>query len=199
LAIVTATSKTFPRAFRLAAVYYLGSLEKTIAQSQTEPTLLAGWTTANILDLVSPMHQKKQPLAYSVVRREHPALVSAAEARFGSWGMTLRAKGNLSAAQRGGHGLSYLSGSCKRRLPRQPQKVSRVTATWSIAKSALTSSALTSRGWLSLGLMPRSSGAPRSIAVKRGTASTWTIWKSQGDSVTRFPSSRRAAMRRLGW
>ena len=46
-----------------------------------------------ILDLVYQMHKNKQPLAYSVVRREHPALVSAAEARFGSWGMTLRAKG----------------------------------------------------------------------------------------------------------
>ena len=39
------------------------------------------------------MHKSKQSLAYSVVRRKYPALVSAAEAYLGSWGMTLYADG----------------------------------------------------------------------------------------------------------
>jgi hypothetical protein len=62
------SKKALPQALKLAAVYYLGSVEKAIAQSQTDPTILAGWTTATILDLVSQRHKNKQSLVYSVVR-----------------------------------------------------------------------------------------------------------------------------------
>ena len=82
-----------PQALRLAAVYYLGSLDKAIAALKTDPTILAGWSTAKILATVSRMHKSKESLAYSVVRRKYPALVSAAEAYLGSWGRTLYANG----------------------------------------------------------------------------------------------------------
>jgi hypothetical protein len=82
-----------PQALRLAAVYYLGSLEKAITALKTDPTLLAGWSTAKILATVSRMHKSKESLAYTVVRRRYPALVSAAEAYLGSWGRTLCANG----------------------------------------------------------------------------------------------------------
>jgi hypothetical protein len=39
------------------------------------------------------MHRTKVGLAYAKVRREFPALVSAAEAYFGSWGEALYAAG----------------------------------------------------------------------------------------------------------
>jgi hypothetical protein len=82
-----------PQALRLAAVYYLGSLEKAMAALKTDPTILAGWSTAKILATVSQIHKSKESLAYSVVRRKYPALVSAAEAYLGSWGRTLYANG----------------------------------------------------------------------------------------------------------
>jgi hypothetical protein len=82
-----------PERLGLAAVYHLGSLEKAIAALKTDPTILAGWSTAKILATVSRMHKSKQSLAYTVVRRKYPALVSAAEAYLGSWGRTLHANG----------------------------------------------------------------------------------------------------------
>jgi hypothetical protein len=39
------------------------------------------------------MHQSKLSLAYATARRQHMALVSAAEAHFGSWGKALYAAG----------------------------------------------------------------------------------------------------------
>ena len=60
------------QALRLAAVYYLGSLEKAVAALKTDPTILAGWSTAKILAMLSRMHKSKQSLAYSVVRRKYP-------------------------------------------------------------------------------------------------------------------------------
>src|SRR5688572_21768232 len=81
-----------PHALSVAAVYYLGSVEKAIAALKTDRTILAGWSTAKILATVSRMHRSKQSLEYSVVRRKYPALVSAAEAYLGSWGKTLYAQ-----------------------------------------------------------------------------------------------------------
>jgi hypothetical protein len=94
LAVLRALSKfldgrsieDIPRALRLAAVYYLGSVKKAIVDLKTNPAILAGWITAKILATVSRMHKSKQSLAYSVVRRKYPALVSAAEAYFGRLG-----------------------------------------------------------------------------------------------------------------
>jgi hypothetical protein len=37
------------------------------------------------------MHRSKEKLAYAIVRRESPALLTAAEAYFGSWGKALHA------------------------------------------------------------------------------------------------------------
>jgi hypothetical protein len=39
------------------------------------------------------MHRSKESLTYGKARREIPALVSAAEAHFGSWGKALYAAG----------------------------------------------------------------------------------------------------------
>ena len=38
-----------PHALRVAADYYVGSLEKAIAELKTDPKILAGWSTAKIL------------------------------------------------------------------------------------------------------------------------------------------------------
>jgi hypothetical protein len=54
---------------------------------------LHGWSKPKILKILSRMHRTKVGLAYAKVRREFPALVSAAEAYFGSWGEALYAAG----------------------------------------------------------------------------------------------------------
>jgi hypothetical protein len=45
------------------------------------------------LAVLSRMHRSNESLAYGRMRREIPALVSAAEAHFGSWGKALYAAG----------------------------------------------------------------------------------------------------------
>jgi len=45
------------------------------------------------MTVISRMHRAKESLAYGRIRREVPALVSAAEAHFGSWGKALYAAG----------------------------------------------------------------------------------------------------------
>ena len=48
---------------------------------------------AGAIAVLSRMHRSKDRLGYASARRELPALVSAAEAYFGSWGKALYAAG----------------------------------------------------------------------------------------------------------
>jgi hypothetical protein len=54
---------------------------------------LGGWSKTKIIATLAGMHRSKETLAYADVRRESPALLSAAEAYFGSWGRALHAAG----------------------------------------------------------------------------------------------------------
>jgi hypothetical protein len=54
---------------------------------------LHGWNRRKIITVLSRMHRSKESLAYARARRVVPALVSAAEAHFGSWGKALYAAG----------------------------------------------------------------------------------------------------------
>ena len=54
---------------------------------------MSGWSKPKILKILWQMHRAKVGLAYAKGRREFPALVSAAEAYFGSWGNALYAAG----------------------------------------------------------------------------------------------------------
>jgi hypothetical protein len=54
---------------------------------------LRGWSKQKILKILSKRHRSKKDLAYAEARRTVPALVSAAEAYFGSWGTALYAAG----------------------------------------------------------------------------------------------------------
>jgi hypothetical protein len=78
---------------RLQAEYYFGSLRKAIAALKKDRRLSRGWSKPKILQILSRMHLAKVELAYAKIRREFPALVSAAEAYFGSWGKALYAAG----------------------------------------------------------------------------------------------------------
>jgi hypothetical protein len=78
---------------KLQAEYYFGSLRKATAALKKDRRLSHGWSKPKILRILSRMHRAKVGLAYAKVRREFPALVSAAEAYFGSWGKALYAKG----------------------------------------------------------------------------------------------------------
>ena len=82
-----------PHALRLQAEHYFGSLRKAIATLKKDRRLSGSWSKPKILKILSRMHRTKVGLAYAKVRREFPALVSAAEAYFGSWGKALQAAG----------------------------------------------------------------------------------------------------------
>jgi hypothetical protein len=58
---------------------------------KTDAKLLNGWSQRKIITVLAHMHRSKEKLNYG--RREFPALVSAAEAYFGSWGKALYAAG----------------------------------------------------------------------------------------------------------
>ena len=70
------------------------SLEKAIAALKKQGDRLPGWNRRKIMTVLSRMHRAKESLAYGRMRREVPALVSAAEAHFGSWGKALYAAGH---------------------------------------------------------------------------------------------------------
>jgi hypothetical protein len=82
-----------PEKLKLHAVYYFGSLRKAKAALKTDRRVLAGWSGAKIIGEIVQMHRSDKPLGYAAVRRDNPALVSAAEAYFGSWGNALHAAG----------------------------------------------------------------------------------------------------------
>jgi hypothetical protein len=73
--------------------HYFGSLRKARIALKTDAKLLSGWSKRKIVAALTQMHRSKQSLGYSTGRHEFPALVSAAEAYFGSWGKALNAAG----------------------------------------------------------------------------------------------------------
>jgi hypothetical protein len=83
------TVEDVPQTLKLEAAHYFGSLEKAIAVLKKQGDRLPGWNKRKVMTVLSRMHHSKQSLAYATARREHMALVSAAEARFGSWGKAL--------------------------------------------------------------------------------------------------------------
>jgi hypothetical protein len=87
------TVKNVPQALKLEAAHYFGSLEEAIAVLKRQGKQLPGWNRRKIITALSRMHRSKESLAYARPRREIPALVSAAEAQFGSWGKALYAAG----------------------------------------------------------------------------------------------------------
>jgi hypothetical protein len=87
------TAKNMPQALKLEAEHYFGSLEKAIATLKKQQQRLPGWNRRKIMTALTWMHRSKESLAYGRARRVVPALVSAAEAHFGSWGKALYAAG----------------------------------------------------------------------------------------------------------
>ena len=87
-------SKTdLPQTLRVEAGYYFGSLRNAQRALKNDPKLRRGWSKEKIIAVLSRMHRSRDRLAYASARREVPALVSAAEAYFGSWGKALYAAG----------------------------------------------------------------------------------------------------------
>jgi hypothetical protein len=78
---------------KLHAVYYFGSLQKAKAALKTDRRFRAGWSTAKIIGAIRHRQKLRKPLGYAAARRDNPALVSAAEAYFRTWGNTLHAAG----------------------------------------------------------------------------------------------------------
>ena len=82
-----------PEKLKLHAAYYFGSLQKAKAALKTDRRVSAGWSKAKIIAMIVQRQRSGKPLGYAAVRRDNPALVSAAEAYFGSWGNALHAAG----------------------------------------------------------------------------------------------------------
>jgi hypothetical protein len=74
-------------------MYYFGSLQKAKAALKTDRTFRAGWNKTKIIAAIGTMHRLGQALGYAAARRDNPALVSAAEAYFGTWGNAFYAAG----------------------------------------------------------------------------------------------------------
>jgi hypothetical protein len=74
-----------PEKLKLHAVYYFGSLPKAKAALKTDRRLRTGWSTTKIIAAIRGRQRLRKPLGYAAVRRDDSALVSAAEAYFGSW------------------------------------------------------------------------------------------------------------------
>ena len=82
-----------PQALKVEAAHYFGSLEKAIAALKKQRNRLPGWNRQKVMTTLFRMYRSKESLNYVKARREHMALVSAAEAHFGSWGKALDASG----------------------------------------------------------------------------------------------------------
>ena len=82
-----------PQKLKVPAAYYFGSLRKAKAALRTDRRLSAGWNKVKIVAAIRKMHRLGQPLGYAATRRNNPALVSAAEAYFRTWGNALYAAG----------------------------------------------------------------------------------------------------------
>ena len=82
-----------PAWLKLHAMYYFGSLEKAKAALKSDRRFRAGWNKTKIIAAIHKRQRSGQSLGYSAARRDDPALVSAAEAYFGTWGNALYAAG----------------------------------------------------------------------------------------------------------
>ena len=80
-----------PDKLKLHVVYYFGSLGKAKAALKTDRSLRSGWSTTKIIAAIRQRQRLGKPLGYAAARRDDPALVSAAEAYFGTWGNALHA------------------------------------------------------------------------------------------------------------
>lgn len=87
------STRDIPQALALQAVHYFGSLRNAIIAMKRDPRVLGGWSERKITTILSEMHRLKKTLSHTKVQRENQALVSAAEAYFGSWRKALRAAG----------------------------------------------------------------------------------------------------------
>jgi hypothetical protein len=82
-----------PKKLKLHAAYYFGSPGKAKAALKTDRRFGAGWSTTKIIAGIRQRRRLGKPLGYPAAQRDNPALVSAAEAYFGSWGNALVATG----------------------------------------------------------------------------------------------------------
>jgi hypothetical protein len=73
--------------------HYFGSLRNAKIALKTDAKLLSGWSKRRIITVLAQKHRSKEKLNYGTIRRDFPALISAAEAYFGSWGKALYAAG----------------------------------------------------------------------------------------------------------
>jgi hypothetical protein len=92
-ALASHSKYDMPQALKSNAEYYFGSLRKAVAALKKDRRLSHGWNKPKILKVLSLMHRSKKDLTYAGARRTVPALVSAAEAYFGSWGKASFAAG----------------------------------------------------------------------------------------------------------
>jgi hypothetical protein len=88
--VVESRSKV-SRALSSEIEYYFGSLRNAQAALKTDQKLLSGWSKRKIITVLAQKHRSKEKLNYGAVRRDFPALISAAEAYFGTWGKALYA------------------------------------------------------------------------------------------------------------
>jgi hypothetical protein len=84
--VMARSSAAIPEPLRVCLTHYFGSVRNAIAALKTDRKLLGGWSKTKITATLARMHRSKEKLGYTAVRRDSPALVSAAEAYFGSWG-----------------------------------------------------------------------------------------------------------------
>jgi hypothetical protein len=82
-----------PQALCSEIQYYFGRLRNARIALETDGRLLSGWSKRKIITVLAQKHRSRESLRYANVRRDHIALVSAAEAYFGSWGKALYAAG----------------------------------------------------------------------------------------------------------
>jgi len=82
-----------PAALKIQAEYYFGTLKKAMAESKKDPRVVNGWSKAKIIASIIRMHRRGEDLSYTRMRKDVPALLSAAEAYFVTWGRALQQAG----------------------------------------------------------------------------------------------------------
>jgi hypothetical protein len=92
-ALEKASRKHLSQTLRVEAAHYFGSLRNAQLALKKDQKLLRGWSREKIIAALSRMHRSNESLAYGRARRDVAALVSAAEAYFGSWGKALYVAG----------------------------------------------------------------------------------------------------------
>jgi hypothetical protein len=85
--------KKISEALRSELDYYFGCLQNARHALKIDKRLLSGWSKRKIILLIQQRHRLKQSLGYGEMERVFPALLSAGQAYFGSWGNALYASG----------------------------------------------------------------------------------------------------------